>query len=46
MANVLEEHLRDIDVYKRQPKDIIDQWRAISDEICRREGLSLSLIHI
>ena len=41
MANVLEEHLRDIDVYKRQPKDIIDQWRAISDEICRREGLSV-----
>lgn len=23
------------------PKDIIDQWRAISDEICRREGLSV-----
>ena len=22
------------------PKDIIDQWRAVSDEICRREGLS------
>ena len=21
------------------PKDIIDQWRAVSDEICRREGL-------
>ena len=23
------------------PKDIIDQWRAVSDEICRREGLSV-----
>lgn len=23
------------------PKDIIDRWRAISDEICRREGLSV-----
>lgn len=23
------------------PKDIIEQWRAISDEICRREGLSV-----
>lgn len=23
------------------PKDIIDQWRAISDEICRRERLSV-----
>lgn len=23
------------------PKDIIEQWRAVSDEICRREGLSV-----
>ena len=23
------------------PKDIIDQWREVSDEICRREGLSV-----
>lgn len=23
------------------PKDIIDRWRAVSDEICRREGLSV-----
>lgn len=23
------------------PKDIIDQWRAVSDEICHREGLSV-----
>ena len=23
------------------PKDIIDQWRAVSDGICRREGLSV-----
>jgi hypothetical protein len=23
------------------PKDIIDQWRALCDEICRREGLSV-----
>lgn len=23
------------------PKDIIDQWRAVSDEICRREWLSV-----
>ena len=23
------------------PKDIIDQWRAVADEICRREGLSV-----
>ena len=23
------------------PKDIIDHWRAVSDEICRREGLSV-----
>lgn len=23
------------------PQDIIDQWRAVSDEICRREGLSV-----
>ena len=24
-----------------EAKDIIDQWRAVSDEICRREGLSV-----
>lgn len=23
------------------PKDVIDQWREIADEICRREGLSV-----
>ncbi|AUE05443.1 mobilization protein [Bifidobacterium breve] len=31
-----EQHLK-----AELPKDIIDQWRAVSDEICRREGLSV-----